>query len=125
MHWRLEHLINDMRTIALLICTSLLLLAADVADMSGTWVVNTQRSKWGKRPAPKNVDLVIEHRDPSFHYKGTIHDSQDMAPTQFEFTGSIDGKEYSVKEGSVERKIKFTRKGPRAVETVSYLQNGV
>ncbi|MEJ7607486.1 MAG: hypothetical protein WKF37_14775, partial [Bryobacteraceae bacterium] len=30
-----------------------------------------------------------------------------------------------VKEGSVERKMKFTRKGPRAVETVSYLQNGV
>ena len=71
--------------------------AADAANMSGTWVLNVKRSRWGKKPPPKSVEVRVEHKEPSLKYSGSATDSVEGQPTQFEFAGAIDGKEYPLK----------------------------
>jgi hypothetical protein len=86
-----------------------LALPAEVADMSGHWVLNVKRSKWGKKPPPQAVEIDIEHKEPSLKYKGSVTNRPEDAPATFTFDGAIDGKEYTVKEGMTESKVSIRR----------------
>jgi hypothetical protein len=112
------------RTSLILLACSFLM-AAEVADMSGTWSLNTKRSRWGKMPQPSNIELRIEHKEPAFTYSGTINRPDEAASTSFEFHGAIDGKEYDVKEDNkVQRKIAFERKNDRTITSKSHFPDG-
>lgn len=72
-------------------------LAADQpANMGGTWKLNIQKSKWGKRDKPTQAEIQIEQHDPSFKYKGSVLNADGTDARWFEFDGAIDGKSYPV-----------------------------
>jgi hypothetical protein len=106
-----------LRSLTLLACTAAFV-HAEVASMTGTWALNVKRSDWGKKPSPARVDLVIEHNEPAFKYRGTSQPPDERGPSTFEFTGKIDSKEYPVKEGATERKARFKRLSDHVVEGV-------
>jgi hypothetical protein len=91
---------------------------AEVANMSGTWVLNVKRSQWGNKPSPTRVDLVIEHNEPALKYSGTTQAPDERGATSFSFTGAIDQKEYVVKEDTGERRVRFRRTSDNTVEGV-------
>ena len=109
-----------MRTVlAALTCISCAL-AADVANLSGTWKLNLKKSHYEKEGAPLYVDLKIEHNEPSLKYSGSVLRHQESPPDTFEFEGAIDDKTYPVKENNnTGRTIKFVRKTPKSIESWS------
>ena len=66
--------------------------AADVQSMGGSWKLNTERSKWGKRDKPSAVTLQIEHIEPAIRYHGTAINADASDRRDFKFDGAIDGK---------------------------------
>ncbi|HYP14443.1 MAG TPA: hypothetical protein VEQ63_11015 [Bryobacteraceae bacterium] len=110
------------RLAALILCSSVLLLA-DVANMSGTWKLNSKRSEWGKKQAPDNVVITIEHKEPSFKYSGSAQPYQ-SAPSKFSFEGSIDGKDYTAKDDEGDRRVRFSRKSDSVVESIQWSHDG-
>lgn len=100
--------------------------AADVANMSGAWKLNVERSKFEKNAAPTHVLLTIEHKEPSLKYSGSVTGSQEGHPDTFQFAGAIDEKIYPVKESTdTGRTIKFKRKSDNEVESWSSDRNGM
>ena len=93
--------------------------AADVANMSGGWKLNVNKSKYEHNP-PVNVLLTIQHQEPALKYSGTVQSSQEGQLDTFEFDGAIDEKIYPVKENAkTGRTIKFKRVNDRTVESWS------
>jgi hypothetical protein len=72
--------------------------AADVANLSGTWVLKVEKSRWGKKPKPTSMVVEIEHQEPTLKYRGVGVDDQGVK-NEFQFEGAIDGKEYSRDSG--------------------------
>lgn len=70
------------------------LAAADVADMSGTWVLDVARSKWHSAPKPDSGRLVIEHQEPKLKYE-RIFVTAAVEDKTVKFEGPIDGKEHN------------------------------
>ena len=66
---------------------------AQVSDLSGTWHLSVQKSRWGKMRKPASVVLQIEHREPLFKYSGVVVYTHDET-RHFTFDGAIDGKAY-------------------------------
>ena len=123
----MEHLGNVMLRRSLISCLILAAvgLAADVANMSGTWVLNLKRSKFdSKMTSPGTVILEIQHNEPSLKYSGTVSRAGEKEPTKFEYSGAIDGKQYQAKEDQNTRTIVFRRRTQRSVESHSTLQDG-
>lgn len=67
-------------------------LAADVQNMGGSWKLNLDKSKWGKRDKPTSEELNIEHNEPSIKYKGAIINANATDRRDFTFEGAIDDK---------------------------------
>ncbi len=61
--------------------------------MSGTWVLDVQRSKWHRAPKPDSGRLVIEHQDPKLKYERTFTTAA-VEDKSVRFEGAIDGKEH-------------------------------
>ena len=97
---------------------------AEVANMSGAWVLNVDRSRFGNNPHPSNVALTIQHSEPSLKYSGTVNHPNEGHMIDFNFEGAIDGKEYTVKEDRGDRRTKFRRVNERAVESHSKWSDG-
>jgi hypothetical protein len=93
---------------------------AEVANMSGTWVLNKDRSDWNAKSPPTGVILHIEHREPLLKYTGSVTEGgTEKDQTRFSFDGAIDGKEHTIREGSGARsKILFKRTSDDTVESV-------
>ncbi len=83
------------RALALLF-GGMVLFAAQPLDLSGSWKLNTDKSKWGRRDKPTAIELKIEHHDPQIQYTGTVIDANGANPREFSFTGAVDGKAYPV-----------------------------
>jgi hypothetical protein len=77
------------------------LLAADAANLTGTWHLNVEKSKWGRKPKPQSAEVTVEHAEPRLHYKGTVVTGLNGESRSFEFTGAIDGKEYPFGDGKI------------------------
>jgi hypothetical protein len=67
--------------------------AAENANFTGTWHLDVGKSRWGSKPKPMSVELIIDHKDPALHYRGTVTESSENT-RDFTFEGAIDGKEY-------------------------------
>src|SRR3954469_2895630 len=65
---------------------------ADVADMSGTWVLNVKQSKWLGSSKPSAVRLTIDHHEPKLKYD-LAFTGADGKVASSAFDGTIDGKE--------------------------------
>ena len=81
------------RNAVVIVGIALALYAADKANFSGTWQLNLEKSRWGSKPKPLGVTLVIDHKDPSLEYRGTVRETTEDS-REFHFQGAIDGKQY-------------------------------
>jgi hypothetical protein len=87
---------------------------AQAADLSGVWKLNVEQSRWGKRPKVVSCMVTIEHREPSVRYYGTVVDaSQELR--HFDFSGTVDGKEYAANTDFGPGKVKLTRQDARTI----------
>jgi len=69
--------------------------AGQPANLSGSWHLNIEKSRWGSKVKPQSVTLFIEHQEPMLRYRGTVtHVNEDTR--DFTFEGAIDGKSYSM-----------------------------
>lgn len=68
--------------------------AAQVVDMSGTWNLNVEKSKWGKVPKPVSVVVTVTHKEPNLSYKGRIVQMEGEETREFSYSGIIDGQEH-------------------------------
>jgi hypothetical protein len=112
-----------MRYLALLLITAVLAMA-EPANMSGTWILNEKRSRFGNNPRPGNVVLSIQHQEPKLRYSGTTSQPDEGNIIDFHFDGAIDGKPYVVKEDRGDRTITFRRVNDRVVESDSRWSDG-
>lgn len=94
---------------ALVVCLCLTLpLAAEIANLSGKWLLNVKRSTWGSKVKPNKVVLTIEHNEPKYKYSGQV-EAADETTSEFAFDGAIDGREYNLKDGSLTHKMHVRR----------------
>ncbi len=102
----------------LLIAATLLPVAspAQVADMSGTWILNKERSSWGASVRPFGVIMRIEHREPSLKYEGTITYA-DEETRAFAYDGAIDGLPRAAERAAGSGTMTHLRVGPREYRT--------
>jgi hypothetical protein len=112
-----------MRSLAAFLFTATITLA-EVANMSGTWVLNPARSRFGKNPSPGNVSLTIEHKEPALKYSGTVNHPNEGHIIDFRFDGAIDGKPYTIREDRGDRTTTFRRVSDRVVESRSKWSDG-
>ena len=77
-------------------------------NLSGTWHLNVEKSKWGKHRKPVSVVVNVEHNEPVLKYMGTVIDADGDSRT-ISFDEKIDGKEYSTETGSGPGKISVSR----------------
>jgi hypothetical protein len=95
--------------------------AATVPDMSGTWRLNVQKSRWGKHTKPDAGTVTIEHHEPAFKYSGTLTSPNGVvgepgeATSTYAFDGAIDGKEYPVTGTLAAGNIVFRRESAKMV----------
>ena len=71
----------------------LLVWAAVVPNLSGTWKLNQQKSHWGKKANPTSVIVEIQHHEPDWKYSGTIIEATNDEK-KFAYDGAIDGTEH-------------------------------
>jgi len=95
--------------------------SAQVADLSGTWQLNVQKSSWGKHTRPTAGTVSVEHHEPALKYSGTVEvqNGTETSPgkSSFSFDGAIDGKEYLVIGISGTGKMVFQRVNVRTIES--------
>lgn len=84
----------DRRAFFAAILMTVALCAAPPQNMGGTWKLNLDKSKWGKRDKPTSELLTIEDNDPAIKYHGTIINADGSDERKFAFNGAIDGKPY-------------------------------
>jgi hypothetical protein len=96
---------------------------AEVADISGTWKLNVEKSDFGKRPKPKSATLKLEHKEPSIKYTvtGTAGDGK---PMKIDFSGTLDGKDYPVHGSPFAAKSNATRVNNSTTKGVSTSSDG-
>lgn len=80
---------------------SLVAVAADKPDFTGTWTLNLSKSDFGGRPAPIRSELKVVHKDPRMNVSRLL--VTDMGAMTAETVYSTDGKETTNKlpNGSV------------------------
>ena len=89
-----------------------------VADLSGTWHLNVDRSTWSRGVAkPLRVILWIEHREPVLRYTGAVtYMSEEIR--DFEFDGAIDRKSYPMTRSFGSGSISLSRYDTHTVDSV-------
>jgi len=106
-------------------CVPLFLLAAvllpdispaQVADMSGTWVLNKKRSSWGSSVRPFDVYMRIDHREPLLKYDGTVTYANE-GTREFAYDGAIDGQPRTAARPAGSGTMTHQRIGPREFKT--------
>ena len=97
---------------------------AEVANMSGSWIMNEKRSRFGDNPRPSGVTLDVQHEEPKLKYSGKVNHPNEGHIIDFNFDGAIDGKQYTVKEDRGDRQVTFRRVNDRVVESVSKWSDG-
>ncbi len=92
-------------------------LAADPANLGGTWVLSLERSSWGTKAKPIRADVTIVHAEPKYSYQGTVlRTSEDTKGDAFSYDGAIDGKAYPIKDATAGRTLTLTRQGSNRVK---------
>ena len=105
---------------AVVLCMS----AAQVADLSGAWHLNVEKSKWGKHPKPHSVVVNVEHHEPALKYSGTAVAANGEDTREFSFEGAIDGKEYPITGAFGDGKIAIRRVSPTTTASVFKSNDG-
>ena len=88
-----------LKKVAIVVCavvcaTILFSVSANAADpQSGTWKLNTAKSKYSPGPAPKSLTLTVQADEKSLKIHSEGEDGAGK-PTKVDFTANFDGKDY-------------------------------
>jgi hypothetical protein len=69
--------------------------SAQVANLSGTWKLNAEKSSWGRKQKPAGITIHIQHAEPALAYSGMVVDTYGDGRA-FEFKGALDGKPQAI-----------------------------
>lgn len=97
---------------------------AQPANLSGTWHLNVDKSRWGKMNKPHSVVLTIEHNEPNLHYHGVVVYANEDDRT-FGFTGAFDRKPYPMSRSYGDGEIVLTRIDSHSFDSVFRGADGV
>ena len=79
---------------AMLVTALTLVVAAAAADqLSGTWKMNAEKSKYSPGPAPKSLTVVVESDENNYKLEATGTDG-DGKPLHVQYTAKFDGKDH-------------------------------
>jgi hypothetical protein len=101
---------------AVLAALSLGMAAAQPAELTGSWHLNVEKSRWGKVVKPLSVVLTIEHHEPRLDYHGVVQYANEET-REFSFSGSLDGGEYAMSRSFGDGMITLRRIDPWTVES--------
>ena len=80
--------------IAMVITALMLTATTAVADqLSGTWKMNPQKSKYSPGPAPKDLTVVVESDENNYKLDATGTDG-DGKPMHVQYSAKFDGKDH-------------------------------
>jgi len=80
--------------IAMLITALTLTVTTAAADqLSGTWKMNTEKSKYSPGPAPKDLTIVVDSDENNYKLDATGTDG-DGKPMHVQYSAKFDGKDY-------------------------------
>jgi hypothetical protein len=103
---------------AMLVGVLTLFVATAAADQaSGTWKMNTGKSKYSPGPAPKSLTVVVESDDTNYKIDATGTDA-DGKPIHVQYSAKFDGKAYSVTGVANADSVSVKRIDADTVETV-------
>jgi hypothetical protein len=104
--------------LAMLVGVLTLFVATAAADQaSGTWKMNTEKSKYSPGPPPKSLTVVVESDDTNYKIDATGTDA-DGKPIHVQYSATFDGKDYSVTGVAKADSVSVKRIDADAVETV-------
>ena len=92
-------------------------------NLSGTWSLNINKSRWGKHLKPGSGRVTIEHHEPVFKYSGTVafqstpNAAEGEVTKTFAFNGAINGKPYPVTGDGGEGSISIKRVNTNTIES--------
>jgi hypothetical protein len=81
---------------------------ARTTDLTGTWVLDVEKSSWGKMKVPASVIVHIRQDGNDFSYTGWVA-YRNEETREFAFRGAVDGKEYPVSRSYGPGKLAFRR----------------
>ena len=100
------------------------LCAAQPPNMTGTWHLNVEKSKWGAVNKPHSVVLTIVHNEPQITYHGAVVYANEDDRT-FGFSGAFDKKPYPMSRSFGDGEIVLSRLDPYTFESVFRAADGV
>ena len=78
----------------MLVTALTLVVATGAADqLSGTWKMNAEKSKYSPGPAPKSLTVVVESDENNYKIEATGTDG-DGKPLHVQYTAKFDGKDH-------------------------------
>lgn len=98
--------------------------SAQVADLTGAWYLNVEKSKWGDVQKPVSILVTVNHKEPEIKYSGTMVYAGGEDTRTFAFSGAIDGKEYPMTRSFGDGKVSTTRVNPRTTASVFRSNDG-
>src|SRR6185312_16314046 len=101
----------------------LLLWAAVVPNLSGTWKLNVEKSRWGKKEKPVGEIVKIQHDEPTWKYSGTVTLPNSEEKT-YSYDGALDGKERPVTTAYGPGKITMKRTNRFTIDSVFRSDDG-
>ena len=97
--------------------------AQPVDGFTGTWILNIEKSSWGKINKPASVVLTIAHHEPDLDYSGSVLYTNEDNRT-FAFHGAIDGREYAMERSYGEGAITIRRVDGRTIRSHFQTRDG-
>lgn len=79
--------------VMLLIALTLFVATAGADQLSGTWILNAEKSMHSPGPAPKSLTVVIESNENNYKIDATGMDG-DGKPIHVQYSAKFDGKDY-------------------------------
>jgi hypothetical protein len=107
----------------LLAALPLLVWSAAVPNLTGSWKLNVEKSKWGKKEKPTSVIVHIEHNEPAWKYSGTVTLPNSEEKT-FTYDGAIDGQEHDATSAYGAGKMTVRRVNRFTIESTFHTSDG-
>jgi hypothetical protein len=80
-------------TVMLLTAVTLFVASARADQLSGTWSMNAEKSKYSPGPPTKTLTVVVESDENNYKLEATGTDG-DGKPTHVQYSAQFDGKDY-------------------------------
>jgi hypothetical protein len=103
--------------VMLLTVLTLFVATAGADQLSGTWSMNAEKSKYSPGPPPKSVTVVVESDENNYKIGATGTDG-DGKPIHVQYSAKFDGKDYPATGVANADSVSVRRIDANTVETV-------